>query len=104
MKPTDIRPTSPDATVPGRFAGKVLLVTGAAIGSIGGCTAIRAAREGARVACVDIKDPRNAGHGGRNPPAGGEAFALPADSDATSRGRSNGDRGRAPATAVSTSC
>jgi NAD(P)-dependent dehydrogenase (short-subunit alcohol dehydrogenase family) len=40
---------------PGRFAGKVLLVTGAAQSSIGGCVAIRAAREGARVVCVDRK-------------------------------------------------
>ena len=41
--------------LPDRFQGKVLLVTGAAIGSIGGCVAIRAAREGARVVCVDRK-------------------------------------------------
>lgn len=41
--------------LPDRFHGKVLLVTGAAIGSIGGCVAIRAAREGARVVCVDRK-------------------------------------------------
>lgn len=40
---------------PNRFQGKVLLVTGAAIDSIGGCVAIRAAREGARVVCVDRK-------------------------------------------------
>ena len=38
-----------------RFKGKVLLVTGAAHGSIGGCVALRAAREGARVVCVDRK-------------------------------------------------
>jgi NAD(P)-dependent dehydrogenase (short-subunit alcohol dehydrogenase family) len=47
--------TDPDYFIPGRFSNKVLLVTGAALHSIGGCTAIRAAREGARVACVDLK-------------------------------------------------
>lgn len=52
-----IAPVNPDAFTPDRFAGKVLLVTGAAIGSIGGCAAIRAAREGARVMCVDRKVP-----------------------------------------------
>ena len=56
MAKTDIPPTSPEAFVPDRFRGRVMLVTGAAMGSIGGCTAIRAAREGARVACVDVKD------------------------------------------------
>ena len=40
---------------PDRFKGKVLLVTGAEHGSIGGCVAIRAAREGAKVVCVDRK-------------------------------------------------
>jgi NAD(P)-dependent dehydrogenase (short-subunit alcohol dehydrogenase family) len=60
--------TSPDYFIPDRLRGKVLLVTGAAQGteeggitdsayrmSIGAATAIRAAREGAKVACVDIK-------------------------------------------------
>jgi NAD(P)-dependent dehydrogenase (short-subunit alcohol dehydrogenase family) len=51
----DIQSVSPSDYTPGRFQDKVLLVTGAAIGSIGGCTAIRAAREGARVLCVDRK-------------------------------------------------
>jgi NAD(P)-dependent dehydrogenase (short-subunit alcohol dehydrogenase family) len=59
---------SPDYFVPNRLRGRVLLVTGAAQGteaggvtdpnflmSIGAATAIRAAREGAKVACVDIK-------------------------------------------------
>jgi len=50
-----IQPTNPDAFFEGRFKEKVLFVTGAAAGSIGGCTAIRAAREGARVFCIDIK-------------------------------------------------
>lgn len=48
--------TDPEYFIPGRFTNKVLLVTGAAINSIGGCTAIRAAREGARVVCVDKKE------------------------------------------------
>jgi hypothetical protein len=51
---TDIRPTPPDAAIRHRFDGKTLLVTGAAAGRIGGCTAVSAAREGAKVACVDI--------------------------------------------------
>ncbi len=50
-----IEPVDPAAYTPNRFAGRVLLVTGAAFGSIGGCTAIRAAREGASVFCVDRK-------------------------------------------------
>src|SRR5512144_3218741 len=49
-----IPPVSPDRVVPGRFEGRVLLVTGAADG-IGGATAIRAAREGARVVGGDGK-------------------------------------------------
>jgi NAD(P)-dependent dehydrogenase (short-subunit alcohol dehydrogenase family) len=79
MNPTDIRPTSPDACIPGRFAGKVMLVTGAAIGSIGGCTAIRAAREGARVVCVDIKEPQTRATVDHIRTHGGEAHALIAD-------------------------
>jgi NAD(P)-dependent dehydrogenase (short-subunit alcohol dehydrogenase family) len=79
MKPTDIRAPSPDAFVPGRLAGKVLLVTGAAIGSIGGCAAIRAAREGARVACVDIKRAETAETVAQIERLGGEAFALDSD-------------------------
>ena len=79
MNPQDIRPTSPDACIPGRFAGKVMLVTGAAIGSIGGCTAIRAAREGARVVCVDIKEPQTLATVDHIRSHGGEAHALIAD-------------------------
>lgn len=52
----NIKQTSPDAYFPGRFKDKVILITGAAIGNIGGCTAVRAAKEGAKVVCVDIKE------------------------------------------------
>lgn len=52
----NIKPTSPEAYFPGRFKDKVILITGAAIGNIGGCTAVRAAKEGAKVVCVDIKE------------------------------------------------
>lgn len=79
MKPTDIRPTSPDAAIPGRFTGRVLLVTGAATDSIGGCTAVRAAREGARVVCVDIKESETQATVETIRREGGEAFALIAD-------------------------
>jgi NAD(P)-dependent dehydrogenase (short-subunit alcohol dehydrogenase family) len=50
-----ITPIDPGTHFKDRFKNKVLLVTGAAINSIGGCTAIRAAKEGAKVVCVDIK-------------------------------------------------
>ena len=51
-----IKPTNPEAYFPDRFKDKVILITGAAIGNIGGCTAFRAAKEGAKVVCVDIKE------------------------------------------------
>ncbi len=51
-----ITPVSPDTYFADRFKGKVLFVTGAASGSIGGATAIRAAKEGAKVFCIDIKE------------------------------------------------
>jgi NAD(P)-dependent dehydrogenase (short-subunit alcohol dehydrogenase family) len=79
MTATDIRPTNPAAYIPNRFAGKVLLVTGAAQGSIGGCTAIRAAREGARVACIDIKTAQTEATVAEIGREGGEAMALTAD-------------------------
>jgi NAD(P)-dependent dehydrogenase (short-subunit alcohol dehydrogenase family) len=50
-----ITPLSPDEVYLNRFKDKVLLVTGAASGSIGGTAAIRAAKEGAKVVCVDLK-------------------------------------------------
>jgi len=79
MASTDIAPVSPEAFTASRFDGRTLLVTGAAIGSIGGCTAIRAAREGARVACIDIKEPELLATVAAIRGAGGEAFALVAD-------------------------
>jgi NAD(P)-dependent dehydrogenase (short-subunit alcohol dehydrogenase family) len=51
-----IQPVKADTFFANRFKDKVLFVTGAAIGSIGAATAIRAAREGAKVFCVDIKE------------------------------------------------
>ncbi len=65
-----IKPLSPDYYVPDRFKGKTLLITGAASG-MGAAAATRAAREGARVACVDrrakvldetVKQLKSAGH------------------------------------------
>lgn len=50
----EIQPINPDYFVKDRFKNKTMLITGAATG-IGAATAIRAAREGANVACVDKK-------------------------------------------------
>jgi len=69
----------PGAFFPGRFAHKVLLVTGAAAGSIGGCTAIRAAREGAGVICVDKKEKELAATVVDIQQSGGQAIAVKAD-------------------------
>jgi NAD(P)-dependent dehydrogenase (short-subunit alcohol dehydrogenase family) len=51
----DITPIDPDYSIPNRFQGKTLLVTGVATG-IGAATAIRAAREGANVIGLDRKE------------------------------------------------
>jgi NAD(P)-dependent dehydrogenase (short-subunit alcohol dehydrogenase family) len=56
MTTIDIKPISPDYFIPNRFQGKTMLITGAATG-IGAATAIRAAREGAKVVGVDRKAP-----------------------------------------------
>lgn len=74
-----IKPVDPETFFPNRFAGNVLLITGAAFGSIGGCTAIRAAREGAKVMCVDIKEAELNQTVSKILKNGGEATALKAD-------------------------
>ena len=74
-----IKPVDPETFFPDRFAGKVLLITGAAFGSIGGCTAIRAAREGAKVICVDIKESELNHTVDQINKIGGEATAHVAD-------------------------
>lgn len=74
-----IPPVDPNAFTPNRFSGKVLLVTGAAVGSIGGCTAIRAAREGARVFCIDRKVQELHQTVAEITAAGGQAIAHVAD-------------------------
>ncbi len=51
----DIQPTNPAYFIPNRFQGKTIVITGAATG-IGSATAIRAAREGAKVVGVDRKE------------------------------------------------
>jgi NAD(P)-dependent dehydrogenase (short-subunit alcohol dehydrogenase family) len=76
---TDIPCVSSADYTPERFQDKVLLVTGAAIGSIGGCTAIRAAREGARVLCVDRKEKELKQTVSEILAQGGTAFAIEAD-------------------------
>ncbi len=50
-----IKPVSPDYFIPGRFKGKTILITGAASG-MDAAAAMRAAREGANVACVDRRE------------------------------------------------
>ncbi len=48
----NIQPPDPDAFIPGRFAGKTIIVSGSARG-MGAAAAIRLAREGANVVGVD---------------------------------------------------
>lgn len=74
-----ILPVDPTAFTPNRFADSVMLITGAAAGSIGGCTAIRAAREGARVLCVDRKVAKLHQTVEEITSNGGQAVALVAD-------------------------
>ena len=73
-----IPPVDPTVFTPNRFAGKVLRVTGAAFGSIGGCAAVRAAREGAAVLCVDRRCRSCTKRSRRSPPpAAGRSLSLP---------------------------
>lgn len=74
-----IKPVDPNAFFANRFNGKVLFITGAAHGSIGGATAIRAAREGAKVFCVDIKEVELQETVQEIKTHGGEAIAYKAD-------------------------
>jgi meso-butanediol dehydrogenase / (S,S)-butanediol dehydrogenase / diacetyl reductase len=64
--------------VPGRFAGKVALVTGAARG-IGRATALRLAEEGARVLCVDVQADAVEDTAAKAVAAGGTAIARAVD-------------------------
>lgn len=74
-----IIPVKAETFFANRFRDKVLFVTGAASGSIGGATAIRAAREGAKVFCVDIKEDKLDETITTIHAFGGEAFACVAD-------------------------
>ncbi|QKJ64150.1 SDR family oxidoreductase [Flavobacterium sp. M31R6] len=74
-----IQPVDPNTFFENRFQNKVLLITGAAINSIGGCTAIRAAKEGAKVVCVDIKKKELNETIEQIKEFGGDALAILAD-------------------------
>lgn len=64
--------------LPGRFAGQVVVITGAATG-IGRATAVRFGSEGARVGCLDIEDAENNSTAALAVAAGGETLALRCD-------------------------
>lgn len=71
-------PTSPDSFVPDRFAGQVMLVTGAA-GGMGLACAVRAAREGAMVVLADINAEEAGKAAERVAKDGGRAIGVGGD-------------------------
>ncbi|MCA3640249.1 MAG: SDR family oxidoreductase [Methylobacterium sp.] len=71
-------PVDPDYFIPNRFANSVMLITGAAKG-IGRSTAIRAAREGARVVVCDIDEAAGQACVDAIRVAGGEAIFCRVD-------------------------
>jgi hypothetical protein len=74
-----------------RFAGQVVMVTGAA-GGIGGACALRFAQEQARVACLDIDAAGNEAMAAACRELGADAFAVTCDVTQAGDGRSGAGR------------